>query len=146
MLPPVGVPGGDQSAAGGVGASGGAAAGLCRDLRQRQAAQDHPREHRSRRDLFGTPAARPVQRHRHRWAVGSAVGVRLEVGAAEPCAGGAGFLIMATMTGKRMAEKMRQYGNALEAMSMRPWSTSGYPGGQDLRAVGIFLQKVQGHH
>ena len=27
------------------------------------------------------------------------------------------FLIMATMTGKRMAEKMRQYGNALEAMS-----------------------------
>ena len=26
------------------------------------------------------------------------------------------FLIMATMTGKRMAEKMRQYGNALEAM------------------------------
>ena len=24
---------------------------------------------------------------------------------------------MATMTGKRMAEKMRQYGNALEAMS-----------------------------
>ena len=27
------------------------------------------------------------------------------------------FLIMATMTGKRMAEKMRQYGNALESMS-----------------------------
>ena len=27
------------------------------------------------------------------------------------------FLIMATMTGKRMVEKMRQYGNALEAMS-----------------------------
>ena len=27
------------------------------------------------------------------------------------------FLIMTTMTGKRMAEKMRQYGNALEAMS-----------------------------
>ncbi len=27
------------------------------------------------------------------------------------------FLIMATMTGKRMADKMRQYGNALEAMS-----------------------------
>ena len=27
------------------------------------------------------------------------------------------FLIMATMTGKQMAEKMRQYGNALEAMS-----------------------------
>ena len=27
------------------------------------------------------------------------------------------FLIMATMTGKRMAEKMRQYGNALDAMS-----------------------------
>ena len=27
------------------------------------------------------------------------------------------FLIMATMTGKCMAEKMRQYGNALEAMS-----------------------------
>ena len=27
------------------------------------------------------------------------------------------FLIMATMTGKRMAEKMRQYGNALEVMS-----------------------------
>lgn len=27
------------------------------------------------------------------------------------------FLIMATMTGKRMAEKMRQYGNALAAMS-----------------------------
>ena len=27
------------------------------------------------------------------------------------------FLIMATMTGKRMAEKMRQYGNALEDMS-----------------------------
>ena len=27
------------------------------------------------------------------------------------------FLIMANMTGKRMAEKMRQYGNALEAMS-----------------------------
>ena len=27
------------------------------------------------------------------------------------------FLIMATMTGKRMAEKMRQYGNALETMS-----------------------------
>ena len=27
------------------------------------------------------------------------------------------FLIMATMTGKRIAEKMRQYGNALEAMS-----------------------------
>ena len=27
------------------------------------------------------------------------------------------FLIMATMTGKRMSEKMRQYGNALEAMS-----------------------------
>lgn len=27
------------------------------------------------------------------------------------------FLIMATMTGKRMDEKMRQYGNALEAMS-----------------------------
>ncbi len=27
------------------------------------------------------------------------------------------FLIMATMTGKRMAEKMRQYGNALSAMS-----------------------------
>ena len=26
------------------------------------------------------------------------------------------FLIMATMTGKQMAEKMRQYGNALEAM------------------------------
>lgn len=22
----------------------------------------------------------------------------------------------------------------------------GYPGGQDLRAIGIFLQKVQGHH
>ena len=35
VLPPVGVPGGDQSAAGGVGAFGGAAAGLCRDLRQR---------------------------------------------------------------------------------------------------------------
>ena len=34
----VGVSGGDQSAAGGVGASGGAAAGLCRELRQRQAA------------------------------------------------------------------------------------------------------------
>ena len=27
------------------------------------------------------------------------------------------FLIMATMTGKRMVEKMRQYGNALETMS-----------------------------
>lgn len=27
------------------------------------------------------------------------------------------FLIMATMTGKRMADKMRQYGNALESMS-----------------------------
>ena len=27
------------------------------------------------------------------------------------------FLIMATMTGKRMVEKMRQYGDALEAMS-----------------------------
>ena len=27
------------------------------------------------------------------------------------------FRIMATMTGKRMAEKMRQYGDALEAMS-----------------------------
>ena len=27
------------------------------------------------------------------------------------------FLIMATMTGKRMVEKMRQYGNALESMS-----------------------------
>ena len=27
------------------------------------------------------------------------------------------FLIMGTMTGKRMVEKMRQYGNALEAMS-----------------------------
>ena len=27
------------------------------------------------------------------------------------------FLIMATMTGKRMVEKMRQYGTALEAMS-----------------------------
>ena len=34
----VGVPGGDESAAGGVGASGGAAAGLYRDFRQRQAA------------------------------------------------------------------------------------------------------------
>ena len=30
---------------------------------------------------------------------------------------GLAFLIMATMTGKRMVEKMRQYGNALEAMS-----------------------------
>ena len=38
MLSPVGIPGGDQSAAGGVGASGGAAAGLYRELRQRQAA------------------------------------------------------------------------------------------------------------
>ncbi len=28
-----------------------------------------------------------------------------------------GFVIMSAMTGKRMAEKMRQYGNALEAMS-----------------------------
>ena len=27
------------------------------------------------------------------------------------------FLIMATMTGKQMVEKMRQYGNALESMS-----------------------------
>ena len=40
------IPGGDQSAAGGVGASGGAAAGLCRELRQRQAAKDHPLESR----------------------------------------------------------------------------------------------------
>ena len=38
VLPSVSVPGGDQSAAGGVGASGGAAAGLYRDFRQRQAA------------------------------------------------------------------------------------------------------------
>ena len=30
---------------------------------------------------------------------------------------GLAFLIMATMTGKQMAEKMRQYGNALESMS-----------------------------
>ena len=51
VLPSVSVPGGDQSAAGGVGASGGAAAGLCRNFWQRQAAQDHPRKHRSRRDL-----------------------------------------------------------------------------------------------
>ena len=38
MLPPVGVPGGDQSAAGGVGAFGGAAAGLFRELWQLAAA------------------------------------------------------------------------------------------------------------
>ena len=38
VLPSVGVPGGDESAAGSVGASGTAAAGLCRELRQRQAA------------------------------------------------------------------------------------------------------------
>ena len=37
-------------------------------------------------------AARPVQRHRHPGgAAGSAVGVRLAAGSAEPCAGGAGF-------------------------------------------------------
>ena len=35
------------------------------------------------------------------------------------------FLIMATMTGKRMAEKMRQYGNAWRPCPMRPWNTSG---------------------
>ena len=92
VLPPVGVPGGDQSAAGGVGAFGGAAAGLCRNFWQRQAAQDHPRKHRSRRDLSCPPAARPVQRHRHPGgAAGAAVGVRLAIRAAEPCAGGAGF-------------------------------------------------------
>ena len=57
------------------------------------------------------------------------------------------FLIMATMTGKRMAEKMRQYGNALEAMSNEAVEyVRGHPGGQDLRAIGIFLQKVQDHH
>ena len=89
--PSVSVPGGDQSAAGGVGASGGAAAGLCRNFWQRQAAQDHPRKHRSRRDLSGPPAARPVQRHRHPGgAAGFAAGIRLAAGAAEPCAGGAG--------------------------------------------------------
>jgi hypothetical protein len=44
------------------------------------------------RDISCPPAARPVQCHRHPGgAAGAAVGVRLEVGAAEPCAGGAGF-------------------------------------------------------
>ena len=35
------------------------------------------------------------------------------------------FLIMATMTGKRMVEKMRQYGNAWRPCPTRPWNTSG---------------------
>ncbi len=43
-------------------------------------------------DLSGPPVARPVQRHRHPGgAAGAAAGVRLAAGAAEPCAGGAGF-------------------------------------------------------
>ena len=92
VLPSVGVPSGDQSAAGGFRTPCHTAAGLYGDFRQRQAAQDHPREHRSRRDLSGPPAARPVQRHRHPGgAAGFAAGVRLAAGAAEPCAGGAGF-------------------------------------------------------
>ncbi len=57
------------------------------------------------------------------------------------------FLIMATMTGKRMVEKMRQYGNALESMSNEAVEyVRGIPGGQDLRAECVFLQKIQDHH
>ena len=37
------------------------------------------------------------------------------------------FLIMTTMTGKRMAEKMRQYGNAWRLCPTRPWSRRGIP-------------------
>ena len=76
-------------------------------------------EHRSRRDLSCPPAARPVQRHRAT-PVGLLVLLlafdwRLGLLSLAPVV--LAFLIMATMTGKRMAEKMRQYGNALEAMS-----------------------------
>ena len=44
------------------------------------------------RDLSGPPVARPVQRHRYPGgAAGFAAGVRLAIGSAEPCAGGAGI-------------------------------------------------------
>lgn len=50
------------------------------------------------------------------------------------------------MTGKRMAEKMRQYGNALAAMSNEAVEyVRGIPVVKTFGAVSILIQEVQGN-
>ena len=77
-----------------------------------------------------------------------AAGVRLAAGSAESRAGGTGLSSSCpTMTGKadgrqNAAVRQRVGGNVQRGRGVRP----GHPGGQDLRAIGLFLQKVQGHH
>ena len=52
------------------------------------------------------------------------------------------FLIMTTMTGKRMAEKNAAVRQRLGGyVQWRPWSRPGYPGGQDLRGNRYFPSK-----
>ena len=55
------------------------------------------------------------------------------------------FAVMTSMTGKKMQEQMNQYQNALADMSGEAVEyVRGYSRGQDLRADGVLLQKVQG--
>ena len=118
MLPPVGVPGSDESAAGNVGASGGAAAGFAETFGSGKLRKIIHESTGAAETYLAHQLPRPVQRHRYPGgAAGFAAGVRLALGLLSLAPVVLAFLIMATMTGKRMAEKMRQYGNALEAMS-----------------------------
>ena len=81
------------------------------------------------------------------FTAGLAAGVRLAAGAAEPCAGGAGFPHYGDHDRqadgrKNAAVRQRLGGHVQRGSGIRP----GHSGGQDLRAECVFLQKVQGHH
>ena len=57
-----------------------------------------------------------------------------------------GFAVMSAMTGKRMEEKMRQYGNALASMSNEAVEyVRGIPVVKNIWSIGIFFKKIQSH-
>ena len=90
------------------------------------AAQDHSmRAPEQPRPILPTSCPISITPSQPRWAAGLLLAFDWRLGLLSLAPVVLAFLIMATMTGKRMVEKMRQYGNALEAMSNEPWSTSG---------------------
>ena len=116
--------------------------GLCRDFgkRAKSAAIIHESTGATG-DLSGPPNAHQYNANATPGGAGFAAGVRLAAGAASLRRWCWLFHYDDHDRRKRMVEKMRQYGNALEVMSNEAVEyVQKYPGGRDFRAIGIFLQ------